>query len=109
MQCKLLVLILVEALIVSTAIVSATDLRGRIDGPYPYTGVWGPRPGVPVALFAASPNGYLLVRQAVTGPDGMYYFRGVYPGPYFLQVQGANYQLVVGLTSLQDIPVTYVR
>lgn len=79
----------------------STDLRGRIDGRNAI-----PLPGVPIGLFWPNPDGtFTLVRQAATGPDGMYYLRIVAPGNYVLQVAGVNYPLAVGNGPLQDIPV----
>jgi hypothetical protein len=90
-----------QILIVS-ATLRATDLRGRVDG------MSGPLPGVPVGLFVQAPNGtFAVVRQAVTGPDGIYYLPGVYPGQYVLQIAGVNYPLGVGATSMQDIPIIH--
>lgn len=66
----------------------------------------GPLAGVGVGLFWIQQDGsYALVREAMTGRDGMYYIRGVYPGYYVLQVAGVNYQLTVGSMPMQDIPI----
>jgi hypothetical protein len=101
------VLLVVQILIVS-ATLRATDLRGRVDGFNPYTQMAGPLPGVPIALFIPAPNGtFAVVRQALTGPDGFYYLTGVYPGQYVLQVGGVNYPLTVGGMPMQDIPAIY--
>ena len=45
-----------------------------------------------------------VTASAFTGPNGMYYFRGIAPGKYVLQVQGRNYPAQVGNAPLQDIP-----
>ena len=101
MRTRLLLLILLFAF---APIAWATDLRGRIDGRNP-TGTM-PLGGVPIGLFLVGPNNsYTLVRQASTGPDGMYYLRGIIPGNYVLQVAGVNYPLGVGGGPYQDIPV----
>jgi len=106
MRHKILVGVLLTIFLAFAVTAGATDLRGRVDGFNPYTRMMGPLPGVGVTLFAQMQNGgYSLVSQAITGPDGMYYFRGVYPGPYFLQIAGANYPLGVGNMPLQDIPI----
>lgn len=106
MRYKLLFLVLLlEILLVSTATVPATDLRGGVVGVNLY-GTMVPFPGVGVALFGMTSNGtFGIVRQAVTGPDGLYYISGVYPGQYVLQVGGVNYPLAVGATQIQDIPI----
>ena len=103
MRTKLLLLLLVFAF---APIAGSTDLRGRIDGHNPYSGIVGPLAGVPIGLFAKNENGsYTLVRQVATGPDGMYYLRGVDGGNYVLQVGGVNYPLGVGGGPYQDIPI----
>ena len=106
MRYKLLILTLLSILLAFPVTLRATDLRGRIDGVNPYTWTFGPLPGVPIGLFIALPDGsFTIVRQIVTGPDGMYYLRGVYPGYYVLQIAGVNYPLAVGDIPMQDIPI----
>jgi hypothetical protein len=100
-----LVQVLLAILTVFTATVHATDLRGRIDGLNPYTQTMGPLPGVRVALFVNQSGTFVLVRQAVSGSDGMYYVTGVRPGQYVLQLAGINYPLEVGAAPSQDIPI----
>jgi hypothetical protein len=103
MRTKLLLLVLLFAF---ASIAWSTDLRGRIDGRNPSTGMTAPLGGVPIGLFWINPdNSFTLVRQASTGPDGMYYLRVVAPGNYVLQVAGVNYPLGVGGGPYQDIPV----
>lgn len=107
MRYKLVLLILLQILMVS-ATLRSTDLRGGVAGYNPYTQTPGPLPGVAIGLFVQAPNGtFAVVRQAVTGPDGRYYLAGVYPGQYVLQVAGVNYPLAVGATPMQDIPIIY--
>jgi hypothetical protein len=105
MRYKLLLQVLLTILIVSAATMRATDLRGRIDGLNPYTQTMGPLPGVRVALFVNQDGTFALVRQAVSGSDGIYYFTGVRPGQYVLQLAGVNYPLEVGALPTQDIPI----
>lgn len=103
MKTKLLLLALLFAF---APIAWSTDLRGRVDGHNAATRTTMPLGGVPIGLFSVSPtNSYTLVRQASTGPDGMYYLRGINPGNYVLQVGGVNYPLAVGAGPLQDIPI----
>ena len=99
-------LILLIAVTFPLSALYGTDLRGRIDGFNPFTNMPGPLPGIVVTLFAVMPDGqFTVVRQGVTGPDGMYYLLGVYPGQYVLQIAGVNYPLSVGAFQLQDIPI----
>jgi hypothetical protein len=107
MRYKLLFLVLLlEILLVSAATVRATDLRGGVVGPNPNTQIEGPLAGVGVALFAVMPNGtFNLVRQTATGPDGQYYFSGIFRGQYVLQIAGINYPLEVLQMQRQDIPI----
>jgi hypothetical protein len=103
---KLLLLILLAALIASAATARATDLRGRVDGLNPSTQVVGPLPGVAVALFVKHASGeFAIVRQTETGSEGLYYFAGVNPGDYVLQIAGVNYPLKVEQAQKQDIPI----
>lgn len=106
MRSKFRLLILLLVLIASTAMLRATDLRGGVQGLNPYTGRHGPLPGLGVGLFAQLSNGsFVLVSQTVTGPDGLYYFKGIVPGPYVLQIAGVNYPLGVANVPQQDIPI----
>jgi hypothetical protein len=105
MRYKLLLQVLLAILIVFATTVRATDLRGRIDGLNPYTQTMDPLPGVRVALFVNQNGTFALVRQALSGSDGMYYFAGVRPGQYILQLGGVNYPLEVGYGPTQDIPI----
>ncbi|MEA3187277.1 MAG: hypothetical protein QOD99_1107 [Chthoniobacter sp.] len=105
MRSKLLFLTLLALAFLALYPAGATDLRGRVDGFNPYTNTMGPFPGVRVGLFTPLPDGsFAIVRESVSGPDGMYYLKGVYPGQYVLQIGGVNYPLGVGLTLMQDIP-----
>lgn len=106
MKHNILLLTLIGVIGAAAVTANATDLRGRIDGVNPYTQMAGPLPGIGIALYAQTPAGFVVVAQAVTGLDGMYYFRGVYPGQYILQVYpGTNYPLGVGMGPMQDIPI----
>ena len=102
MRYKLLFLVLLlEILLVSTATVHATDLRGGVVG-----SDQSPLVAVGVALFAVKQDGtFGLVRRTATGPDGKYYFNAISAGRYVLQIGGTNYQLEVHATQSQDIPV----
>lgn len=86
----------------------AGDLRGRVDGRNPYYPHPFPISGVPVQLYEQRPQGWFIVASAYTGPDGMYYFRGIRPGQYVIQVQGMNFPLVVAFQPFQDIPLILV-
>lgn len=103
MKTRLLLLLLLFAL---APIAWATDLRGRVDGRNPPATGTKPLGGVLIGLFSVGPNNsYTLVRQASTGPDGVYYLRGIAAGKYVLQVAGVNYPVAVGAGPNQDIPV----
>lgn len=69
-----------------------------------------PLGGVRIGLFVGTPDGnFTIVRSGATGPDGMYYLNGVYPGQYILQVGGINYPLGVFAAPMQDIPPIRLR
>ncbi|MEP6955715.1 MAG: hypothetical protein ABI883_02730 [Chthoniobacterales bacterium] len=105
MLMKPIIAILLAMIVLSPIVASSTDLRGRVDGVNPATKVGGPSPGVAVALFAVLPDGsFSLVRQATTGPDGVYYFSGIPSGRYILQIGGVNYPVDVTAGPKQDIP-----
>jgi hypothetical protein len=88
----------------------ATELRGRVEGIHPYASYPFPFGGARVDLYASSPQGPLLVGYAYTGGDGIYYFSGIYPGAYSLQVNGLlNFPLVVYPRPFQDIPPILLR
>jgi|SRR6266571_6901641 len=106
MRYKLALLILLQILMVS-ATLRSTDLRGGVAGYNSWTNTTGPLPGIPVGLFAQGYGTFTLVRQTQTGLDGIYYLMGVYPGQYVLQIAGVNYPLTVWDTQTQDIPIIY--
>jgi len=107
MRFRILLVTFLVMLAVASATVDATDLRGLVEGRN-YAGGYGPLAGVPVALFLPQLNNtFVLVSQAATGPDGFYYFRGVPPGQYVIQIAGANYTVVVGYSAMQDLPIVY--
>lgn len=82
----------------------ATELRGLIESRNPYNGIVYPRQGATVTLLAWNGLQWIPFRQVVTGPDGMYYFTQVGPGPYVLNVNGLGYNLQVMNLVYQDIP-----
>ncbi len=102
--------LIVAALLLVTTVVSATNLRGRVDGFPPYASAPFPVPGANVQLVV--PDGLGGVRAIsgyITGPDGMYYFQNIPPGNYQLVVNGIFYPLFVGNMYLQDIPPVLLR
>ena len=100
MRYKLLCLVLLLEMLVVSAPIRATDLRGGV------VGLAGPLVGAGVALFEVKPNKtFHLVRQTVTAPDGKYHFNKVHPGQYVLRIGGIDYPLEVRETQMQDIPV----
>lgn len=87
---------------------AATDLRGRVDGKHNYSPDPFPVASVQVTIFVVQQNsagGVNYIQQAttVTGVDGMYYFRGIPPGNFVLQIGGTNYPLQVLSQPVQDI------
>jgi hypothetical protein len=88
----------------------AVDIRGRVDGRNAYTPRPYPIAGVPVTLFVhQQPTGWRVLANAYTGPDGIYYFRGVPPGSYVLQVQGRNFPVTLSQSPFQDIPPLLIQ
>jgi hypothetical protein len=87
---------------------AATDLRGRVDGIHGYSPVPFPMARVQVTIFVAQQNAaggvnYIPQATTITGSDGMYYFRGIPPGVFVLQIGTANYPLQVLPQPVQDI------
>ena len=95
-------LIATQLAFVSTA--AATDLRGRVESRNAYTGSTFVRQGAVITLLAWNGAQWIPLRQVVSGPDGMYYFPQVAPGPYLLNVNGMTFNLQVSAVPYQDIP-----
>jgi hypothetical protein len=88
---------------------SAVDIRGRVDVRNAYSPRPFPLAGATVTLFVRQPTGWRVIANASTGPDGLYYFRGVAPGSYVLQVQGRNFPITLSQASFQDVPPLLVQ
>jgi hypothetical protein len=102
------------ALFILAQLSNATDLRGRVDGTHGYSPVPFAMARVPVTIFAAQPSpyggaNYIPQATTVTGGDGMYYFRGIPPGVFVLQIGGNNYPLQVLPQAAQDIQPVLLR
>lgn len=82
----------------------ATDLRGRVDGKNNFSSALFPVGGAALQLYREEAGQRKLAASGFTAPDGMYYFRGIAPGSYVLQVQGRKFQVQVSHGRLQDIP-----
>jgi hypothetical protein len=86
--------------LIAAGAASATELRGRVDSRNPQTGYFFPRQGASVNVMAG--NG-TIVRQAMTGGDGMYYLSHIPPGSYILVVNGIRFALNVANAPSQDV------
>jgi hypothetical protein len=90
--------------------VTATDLRGRVDGIHGYAPKPFPLSGARVTLFLPNPaGGYTSIASAVSGADGMYYFKNIQPGNFVLQVNDTNYPLAVRPVPSQEITPVLLR
>jgi hypothetical protein len=107
MSLRTIVLLAALSLTGIATVAAATDLRGRVDGRNP-NGYVFPRAGATVALYQQTGAGWTLVRQTQSGADGMYYFPGIAPGGYGLQVNTLNFPLQVSANPAQDIPAVVV-
>ena len=87
----------------------ATDLRGRVDGRNAYSPTPYPIGGTPLELYREDRGRLIRQGATFTAPDGMYYFRGVTPGRYVLQVQGGSYPLQVRDQFVQDVPPVVLK
>lgn len=91
-------------MLAAAAAAGATDLRGRVDGRNNFSSTPFPLGGTALQLYRQDAGQLRLAASAFTGPNGMYYFRGVAPGRYVLQVQGRKFPVQVGNAPLQDVP-----
>ncbi|HEX2458551.1 MAG TPA: carboxypeptidase-like regulatory domain-containing protein [Vicinamibacterales bacterium] len=89
---------------------AATDLRGRVDARNNYSSTPFPVAGTAVSLYREEGGQRRMVQSAYTAPNGMYYFSGVAPGKYTLQVERYRFHVEVGNARLQDLrPVVIAR
>jgi protocatechuate 3,4-dioxygenase beta subunit len=85
----------------------ATDLRGRVEGQTAFSSL--PVPMSSTAVELADSNGQRVIARAYTGPDGMYYFRGIAPGRYQLRTRSNAYPVTVLSNPTQDIAPIRVK
>jgi len=85
---KLTHLLFAAVLITVAETCPATDLRGQIRGTHAYTNNTFAVENVRVVL-KLSESGE-IVSRAWTGKSGYYYFKGVEPGDYELQISGRS-------------------
>ena len=89
---------------------AATDLRGRVDARNNYASTPFPVAGTAVSLYREEGGQRRMVQSAYTAPNGMYYFSGVAPGKYTLQVERHSFHVEVGHARLQDLrPIVIAR
>ena len=103
---QLLKICLILLLCLMSTSAMATNLRGRVDAKPAYASAPFPARGVIVEIYQqVSVDGrFARVSSTVSGVDGLYYFSGIPPGNYFLQVaRKVNYRLIVGPGPYQDI------
>jgi hypothetical protein len=102
--------ILMAFMLAGAATAAATDLRGRVDGRNNYSSTPFPVGGTAVSLSREEAGQRRVVASAYTAPNGMYYFSGVAPGRYTLQVERRSFQVQVGNAPLQDLrPIVIAR
>jgi len=104
------VILLFLAAFIAAETATATDLRGRVDGIHGYAPNPFPLSGARVTLFLPNPaGGYTSIASAVSGADGMYYFKNIQPGNFVLQVNETNYPLTVRPVPSQEITPVLLR
>lgn len=102
--------LLASLLFVCATAAYAVDVRGRVETQNPYARGPYPFAQAPVSLFQFVPPGqWRIVSQTLTDPNGMYYFRGLPPGRYVVQVHGQNFTIDVHSGNFQDVPPILVR
>jgi hypothetical protein len=87
-------LILLSVLLMSAISLStyAVDIRGRVQIQTNYNPGWAPRPYANVDLYTFTPsNQPVYITSYTTGPDGMYFFYQLRPGPYRVVVNNGQY------------------
>lgn len=87
----------------------SADLRGRVDTQNPYTPFPFPLSHATVYLLQWVPPGWNMISQTATDAYGMYYFRGVPPGQYVVQVNNQNFSVTVFNGPFQELPPIFVR
>lgn len=93
-----------------TGAAAGTDLRGRVDAHNKYSSTSFPIGGTTVSLYRDEGGQRRMVQSAYTTPNGMYYFSGVAPGRYTLQVERRTFHVEVANTPLQDLrPIVIAR
>lgn len=89
---------------------AATDLRGRVDASNKYASTPFPVAGTAVSLHRDEGGQRKMVQSAYTAANGMYYFSGVAPGRYTLQVERHSFHVEVRDARLQDLrPIVIAR
>lgn len=85
---------------------SATNVRGYVQGYNPFSNVYFPRMGVKLSLWITDGASWFPVATTYSGADGMYYFFNLQPGLiYHLQINdGQTYPLQILNLQVQDIP-----
>lgn len=107
---KSIIIAMALSIMLIPSISAAVDLRGRIDGRNQYTGAPYPIGGANVSLFIQTPGGWQPVATYMTGFDGMYFFRNIFPGYYVLQINGRqNYPITVFNQPFQDLPPVVIQ
>lgn len=87
----------------------AADVRGRVNGVNRYANSPFPLNGESVTLFQQGSGEWRSINRTYTDSAGVYWFKAVAPGQYFIQVSGKNYAIQIGSGSFQDLPTILVR
>jgi Carboxypeptidase regulatory-like domain len=89
---------------------TATDLRGRVEARNNYASTPFPVGGTAISLYKEEGGKRRMVQSAYTAANGMYYFSGVAPGRYTLQVERSSFRVDVDNMPLQDLrPIVIAR
>jgi len=105
----LCIFVLFLILLISTQ-VSATDIRGRIDGQHAYSSSRFPVRSARISFYYWTGKKWVSAGKAFTGPDGMYYMKNLRPGNYTLQVNDKqNFSITIRNSRFQDIPSILIR
>jgi hypothetical protein len=112
MLLQLVAFLIVGALMLSSDVAVAVDLRGRVESTHAYSDAPYPASRIEVTIFSMSDGS--LVSRIWTGPDGFYYLYGIQPGMYRLGVRRCPdqkrqiHQILVSDTPRQNIEAILV-
>ena len=88
--------VVIFTILVSSIILNATDIKGRISGSNNITKEPYALKDIDIRLYQERSGEWIKVGKFITNSNGMYYFKNLESGRYTIQVNGkANYPIEV--------------